>query len=228
MHMSENIRSIRGFGVSADNLIPMQHAGIASRLLRSADCYQQRFIKFDGIGIFHSYAELLHAALLEANPEVSSFTPQPLSLRVGKRRYIPDCYYVKSGKRYVVELKPRGEFVDEMKLLLEAFFQFEGIKFEVIPNESVLESEQVAISWLRIIRVLLSARFEDTTADEVRLWESFKSSQHQYIDEIISNGNRIDSRKREIALFRLLHKGKLKVNFNEKHLGLDSEVSLCN
>ncbi len=51
--------------IRADSLIPSQQLSIASKILRSSDCYQQRFLKFDGIGVFHSYDEYLHAGLLE-------------------------------------------------------------------------------------------------------------------------------------------------------------------
>jgi len=227
MHMI-NIKCVDTYRGTSNTLLPIQQVGTASKLLRSADCYQQRFIKFDGVGIFHSYAELLHAALLESNPAVTSFTPQPFFLRIGRRRYIPDCYYVLDGKRYVVELKPRGEFADEMKLPLEAFFDYENIKFKVISNDSVLEHELIAQNWLRIIRVLINARHEDTQVEEIRLWESFLITPKAYLDDIISFSNRFSSRSREIALFRLIHKGKLTINFNDRDIGINTEVSLCN
>lgn len=44
---------------------------------KKSDCYRQKFLKFDSIGTFHSLPELLHAALLEADTGVTSFTPQP-------------------------------------------------------------------------------------------------------------------------------------------------------
>ncbi len=221
----ERIKSIHG--VSSDNFLPTQQIKSASKILRSADCYQQRFIKFPDVGIFHSYAELLHAALLEADPEASNFIPQPLSLSIGRRKYVPDCYYVKSGRRYVVELKPRGEFDDNLRIPLESFFDYQEIKFEVISNESVLENEPLALNWLRIIRILISARLEDTQTEEIKLWDSFLANPKQYLDDIISVGNRLGDRAREIALFRLVHRGKLTINFNGKDMGLDTEVSSC-
>lgn len=225
MWRTEHIKTI--LRVSSDNFLPTQQIKSASKILRSADCYQQRFIKFPDVGIFHSYAELLHAALLEADPEVSTFIPQPLSLSIGRRKYVPDCYYVKSGRRYVVELKPSGEFDDNLRIPLESFFDYQDIKFEVISNESVLEDEHRALNWLRIIRILISAQLEDTQTEEIKLWESFLTTPKQYLDDVISVGNRFGGRAKEIALLRLIHQGKLTINFNGKDMGLDTEVSSC-
>ena len=57
--------------VTSDSLVMQQQVKSASRILRSADTYQQKFIKFPYIGIFHSYSELLHAAILESDPNVN-------------------------------------------------------------------------------------------------------------------------------------------------------------
>jgi len=214
--------------VRSDTLVPEQRSKVASKILRSADCYQQKFIKFDDIGIFHSYSELLHAALLEADSSVSTFTPQPYSLQVGKRRYIPDCYYLKSGKRFVVELKPRGEFNNALKIPLEDYFNRENINFIVVSNESVLDKEIIALNWLKIIRTLISAQDEDTTVEEYRIWDCFLLNPKQSVGDIISSGNRIYNREKEIALFRLIHKGKLSIHFNDLDLSYQSEVKLCN
>lgn len=225
MYELENIKRVQS--VTSDTLFPVQQVRYASKILRSADCYQQRFIKFAGIGIFHSYSEFLHASLLEADPDISTFTPQPLSLLIKGRRYVPDCYYVKSGKRYVVELKPLGEFNEELQIPLESFFDYHNIKFEVISNESILENEVLALNWLHIIRTLISAGLEDTEAEEIRLWEEFLLENHKTIGDIISIGNRINGRAREISLFRLIHRGKLKIDFSDREIRLDTEVFLC-
>ena len=221
------LKNIKSNNVSSNSLLPIQQTSFASKILRSADSYQQRFIKFSDIGIFHSYSEFLHASILESDREISTFTPQPLSLLIkGRRRYVPDCYYVKSGKRYVIELKPLGEFDEELKIPLELFFDYHDIKFEVISNESVLEKEVFALNWLHIVRTLINAKLEDTEAEEVRLWEKFLMEPQKTIGDIVSIGNRIDGRAREIALFRLVHRGKLKIDFDNREIGLDTEVSL--
>ena len=221
------LKNIKSTNVSSNSLLPIQQTSFASKILRSADSYQQRFIKFSDIGIFHSYSELLHASILESDPEISTFTPQPFSLLIkGRRRYVPDCYFVKSGKRYVVELKPLGQFDEELKIPLELFFDYNDIKFQVISNESVLEREVFALNWLNIVRTLINAKLEDTEAEEVRLWEKFLMEPQKTIGDIVSIGNRIDGRAREIAMFRLVHRGKLKIDFDNREIGLDTEVSL--
>ena len=133
------------------NLKPKQQFKTAMKLKVAADVYFQKFKKFPRVGIFHSYAELLFAALLEADPEVSDFTPQPMQVRVKGKRYIPDFHYIKNNKSFIAELKPRGEFNEEKKLICEEIFSLQDMQFEVIPNEYALKHEIKAINWLQVI-----------------------------------------------------------------------------
>lgn len=214
--------------VVGDIDVPIQQTRIAKKILRSADTYQQSFIKFTKeIGIFHCYQELLHAALLESDPEVTSFTPQPYSLYVGQRRYIPDCFYVKSGKKYVVEIKPRGEFKDELKIPLEEYFSFHNISFKVISNEDILKQENKALNWLQIIRTLKSSELEDTVKAEYKIYDDVITYDEQTLGDILITGDRINYREREIALFRLLHRGMLKIDYKNKDINYETKVKLC-
>ncbi len=212
--------------VKTESFIPHQQES-AKKLLRSADCYQQKFIKFPHIGIFHSYAEFIHAALLESDPEVSMFVPQPFLLHIGNRRYIPDCYFVKSGQRIVLELKPRGDFKDELRIPLQAFFEQEQMIFGVVSNENVLEQEILALNWLKIIRVLISAKKEDTSHEEFNLLNRLFEIQELELGDIVFVGDRIGQRKTEIALFRLAHKGKIKLDITDSQLGYSTKATLC-
>ena len=124
--------------VVADSLVAQQQSKSALKLLRSADCYLQRFIKFPGTGIFHS-------AILESSPSVTSFVPQALSLRVGNRRYVPDSYVLEDGKRIIVEIKPGGKFKDELKVPLVEFFSFHNMTFKVLSNEEILANETLGL-----------------------------------------------------------------------------------
>lgn len=211
--------------VKAKNLIPHQQES-AKNILRSADCYQQKFIKFPHIGIFHSYAELLHAALLEANSEVSAFVPQPFLLYVGNRRYPPDCYYTEQGLRIVVEIKPRGELKDELLIPVKKFFEHEGIIFKVISNEEIFSQEILAVNWLKIIRTLVSAANETTYKEEISLLNRLFEYQEIDVGDIVFIGDRIGQRKTEIALFRLAHKGKIKLDLSNSMLSFATKVSL--
>lgn len=213
-------------GVRTDSLLPEQQES-ARKLLRSADCYQQRFIKFPHIGIFHSYAEFLHAALIESDSSIPTFVPQPFLFYIGNRRYTPDCYYVKEGLRHVIELKPRGEMKDELRIPLEHYFERENMKFEVISNESIFEKETLALSWLKIIRTLLCAKSEDTQREENILLDRLFEAEKLQVGEIIYIGDRIGQRKHEIALFRLAHKGKVKLDLAEDSINFSTKVTLC-
>lgn len=210
-----------------NTFIPVQQEQIARNLLRSADCYQQRFIKFDGVGIYHSYAEYIHAAILESDISISAFVPQPYKLMIGRRRYVPDCYFVKHGKRYVVEIKPRGAFNSELKVPLTKFFERKGISFETISNESILENEVLGLNWIQITQTLLSSRFEDTGYQEQEIWENLHAGKSLSVGDIVNAGHRIGCRLNEIALFRLAHSGRIHLSLSETEINYDTEVSLC-
>jgi len=143
--------------VKIDNVIPFQQPA-ARKILRSADCYQQKFIKFPKTAITHSYSELLHLGLLESDTKVSSFVPQPFQFRVGKRRYIPDCFYVREGKKYVAELKPEGTEFDHIEVPVSKFLEKHGMTFLMITNESVIKESTLANNWLYIVRVLCTSQ----------------------------------------------------------------------
>lgn len=209
-----------------DSLIASQQRS-ARKLLRSADCYQQKFIKFPQVGIFHSYAELLHAALLEADKEVESFVPQPFLFRIGKKRYPPDCYFIKNGKRFIAELKPLGKLSDETKIPMEEFCRRENMTFLVLSNESVMEQEQLALNWLKIIRTLNSALDIPTFDQEQLLMDRLFHEGECELGDIVFKGDRLDQKQYEIALFRLAHKGCLTLDLEQKYLSYSTKVSLC-
>lgn len=208
-------------------LIPRQQWQSAKKILRSADCYVQKFIKFDGTAICHSLAEYLHLAILESDPNVTAFVPQPFNLFVGRKRYIPDVFVTKGGRKFVYELKPKASFDEKMRLPLVEFFKFHGIEFEVISNESVIENEVLARNWIRIVQTLLSSEDEDTTNDEITISERLCFECTLRIGDIIDLGDRIGSRHSEIALFRLAHSGRVQLNLSKDKMSLSTKVLAC-
>lgn len=190
----------------------------------STDLYLQRFIKYPRIAECHSYSELLYLALLEFDPSVSSFTPQPKQLKIGGRRYVPDCFFVRGGERFYVELKPRGEFKESLHKPLIEYARRQNSKFEVISNESVLEHEQAAKNSLLILRVLLSSVDEDTDAAEEELLSLLLSNISLRVAEIIDHDDRIGNRHKEIALYRLVHKGLISIEIDQEPIGYQTVV----
>lgn len=221
--MSRALSHTNGPRVRIDALVPVQHR--ADRSFRiAADVRLQMMLKHPYVSEFHSHAEYLYAGLLEGSPTVTSYVPQPFSLRVGKRRYKPDFYVVDGDQRRVIELKPGGELDPALWGPLEVFFASQGLQFEVISNESVIARIVEAQNWLEIVRALYLNRDLDTLAAESQLLERFEVESPMSIGDIVDPGDRDSTLEQEIALLRLLHAGKLTANLDDAPLDYSTKV----
>lgn len=208
--------------IKAKTLIPFEHA-TSLKLLKAADTYQQIFIKYPKCGIFHSYAELLHAAILESDPNVEAFIPQPFHFRVGSTPYIPDCYLVKNGHRIVRELRSNGTFPDDWKEALQEFLNQHKINFEVINNDEIYAKEIEALNWLQITQTLVSARGQDTSKLENDVRSEIASAGSLTLIEIISETDDFLQFSKLLTLYRLLHKGQVTANLSVDPLHYSTE-----
>lgn len=206
--------------------VPVQQR-TSLKLTKSTDYYEQRCVKYPDRACFHCYAEFIHALLLEADPTVSSFVPQPYQMVVNRKRYIPDVYLVRNGRIEVLELKPRGEFEPKMEAPLRAFFFQYDMNFAVLANESVLEQERLALNWLPIVQVLAQAHYQglDTAAQEQRLFDAARAETTVTVGELLGEGLRSERYWSELALYRLLHRHDLDTDLSQSPLDYDSEVT---
>lgn len=214
------------YSVNTADMVPRQHK-TSIGIKRSTDCYQRYMLKFNELAVFHSRAELYHAVLLEADPLVSNYVPQPFNLRLGSGQYVPDCFFIREGKRFVRELRPKAKY-DERKLnSLKAYFERFNMTFEVISNESILCQERLAENWITIISHLYSTQSLTTDSQEIDLLSRFGHSITMCLSDILDPGNRLKYALEETALFRLLHRGLIKATLTESVLDYDTEFSLC-
>lgn len=210
--------------VRIDALVPVQHR--ANRQFRiAADVRIQAMLKPPRVSEFHCLAEHLYAGLLEGTPSVTSYVPQPFALRVGKRRYTPDFYVVDGDRRRVVELKPRGEFAEALSAPLAAFFAGQGMRFEVISNDTVFARRVEAQNWLEIVRALYLSRDLDTLAAEASLLARLAAGPLTFAD-VVDPGDREATLAEEIGLLRLLHQGRLSAALCDEPLDYSTRVSL--
>ncbi|MBI2379535.1 MAG: hypothetical protein HYV16_02095 [Gammaproteobacteria bacterium] len=194
--------------VRAESLVPVQQP-TPVRLLQRVDAYLIHGLKFPAIAYCHSYSELLHLALLEGDPQVLSYVPHPFRLQLGKAFYIPDVYVVRAGQRLVYELKPRGEFEAAWLRRLTAFFAFHGMQFVVLANEEVEAQETVALNYLTALQTVVSAQDADTLALEEALYSRLELAGPLPLGELITSTQHESSFLSEVALFRLLLRGKI-------------------
>lgn len=195
-----------------------------SRAKRTRDVYWQRFLKYPRLAMFQSRVELLHAALLEGDPAVTEFVPHPFRLRSGKARDIPGCYLVRGGERIAQAIAARGAFPDTLQRSLEEFFAAHGIRFEVVADAAIRSREIEAQNWLYIVRRLLEAPALDTSAREAALLRRMADGRKTTLGALL--GDRGGARRQdEIALFRLLHRGRLRARLASQPLNPATELS---
>ena len=212
--------------VSAQTLTPQQRP-TSKELETAVDFRQQRMLKHPFLSDFHSLAEYLHAGLLEGDPTVTSFVPQPFLLRINGKYYTPDCYFIRKGKQFVVELKPDGKFPDAKKIPLEQFLPQHGMTFLVVSNESILKQQLRATNWLEIVRILYSARMLDTESAEREVLQKINNNSSCQLDSIVDPGDRERTYTHEIALLRLLHRGLIRADLDTQTLDYLTEFYLC-
>lgn len=212
--------------VHASLLIPQQQI-TSIGFQRKCDFYQQCLIKHHGRSDFHSRAEYLHAGLLEGNPNVLCFVPQPFKLTINGCRYTPDCYVVEGSIRKVLELKSKGIFDDAKRKPLEQFFSLKRMQFEVISNESIYEREIEAENWLEIVKTLYRARDWDTQQAEIFVLDFCNQYTECALGDIIDSGDRETSFSKELALLRLMHRGLLHADLSFVPMDYDTGIKLC-
>ena len=197
------------------------------KLRHSADYYAQAMVKYSGIAEYHSYAEYLNGGLMEGDPTIESWVPQPFRFRLGRAFYIPDVYVkYKDGRRVIHELKPRAEFDPDRREQLQQFCAFHDVVFDVIANEWVLARELLAENWLLITRTLVSATAIDTDHLERDIIDRFISVKEGCLGDFVDPGNPEGSFLNAIALFRLCHRGHLLMQLDKAPLDYNTVVTL--
>lgn len=214
--------------IKADSLIPQQRE-TPMGFRTACDFRQQFMIKAPFLCQYHSYAESLYAALLESDPRVASYTPQPFLLTIGRGRYTPDFFVTRHNKpARVIELKAAKSQMSEEKIqALSAFFEQEiGARFKVVQNQAVYEKQVLAENWLRICRRLHLGRFLDTRNLEEQIMTSALTHPGSTLWDLIRPHSAGALFEREIAVLRRVHKGDLKINLTEVAIHFDMEVTL--
>lgn len=210
--------------ISAASLTPCQ-VKTDRNFQIACDFRAVQLLKHADISEFHSLAEYYHALMLEGDPSVSRYVPQPFRLKIGRRRYTPDCYLVRNGNVDVVELRPQAEFDEGRRQALEAFFRLHGMRFIVIPNETILSRRTEAENWQMITQMLICHRDVETTQLESQLLDEVARRGCIQFGDYVSPFDRSSSRIQEIALLRLLHQGKLTANLTEGRFGYNTELT---
>lgn len=208
----------------ADSLLAkQQHTPLGFK--KHTDFYQQVCIKHPYLSDFHSYPEYLYAGLLEGDPSVRYFVPQPFILLLKGKRYIPDVYVERTDRIEVVELKPRGEFEENKRAALTRYFGLKQMTFCVVANETILSRAQEARNWLSIVSCLYRARQLATDTLEDQLYSSLLLRRQGVLSDWVDKGDRAHSALQEIALFRLAHRGLIVLDLAHAPLDYTTKVS---
>lgn len=212
--------------ISANDLIPRQQKTSINFEI-ACDFHQRVMIKHPRLSNFHSNAELLYAGLLEGNHDVISYTPQPFTLYIGRKRYTPDCYVVNNnGPISVKEIKPFDDFDTVPSEALSNFFAQRGMEFALISNEEIYERRVEAINWLEIVKRLVLSEDVYSTKVENEIFSILRDKPKSTLYDFIDLGDRERTAGLELCLFRLLHKGFVNASLTNAPLDLTTEFWL--
>lgn len=212
-----------------DNCLIPQQQPTSLKLTKSADYYEQRFVKYPHRASFHSYAEFIHALLMEAEATVTAFVPQPFRLQIGRALYTPDAHITYRSGAVVRELKPEGRaLTDGWQEALVDFFQNYGMAFELTSNESVLEHETLALHWLPLIQILAEAQREgvDTEHEESQVLNLVLETRCLIVGDVLAETSRSAGYRQELSLLRLLHQHRIQADLSQRPWDYDTEIRL--
>ncbi|MBU72500.1 hypothetical protein [Spongiibacter sp.] len=214
--------------VTTDSLVPCQQRS-SLRLATNADVYLRRCLKYPGRGVFHSYPEYLHGILLDVDPDVTSFVPQPYTLKIARTSYTPDVYVVRTGQQAVIELKGKRGLDPLIEASARAFFADYGIHFSVVSNNTVLAREREALNWLPLLQVLACADQTglDTQSMTSTLLERCRRFPGTTVEELLSPARRPTQYVEEVALYRLLVTHQLSADLVSAPLNYSSVLTAC-
>lgn len=196
------------------------------KIRKRANCYQRKFSKASHERMtYHSLEECYQAALLEIDPSVKSFTPQPKQYGTFGNRYIPDFYYItRTGEEFVLELKPNGVLAENYRRPMERIAEREGFTFLVVDKADVKKEEILAVNSMHIANVLNPVGYLDTRYIEEELQRKLLAEGSFKFDDVVFAENRVGRQHYEIALFKLLCRGKLQMELKTKRISFDSIV----
>lgn len=214
--------------VTTDSLVPAQQR-TSLRLATNADVYLRCCLKYPGRGVFHSYPEYLHGILLDVDPEVTSFVPQPYTLKIARTSYTPDVYVVRAGQQEVIELKGQRGLDPVIEASARAFFADYAIHFSVLSNNTVLAREQEALNWLPLLQVVICAEQNglDTETTASTLLTRCRRFPGTTVAELLSPARRPTQYVEEVALYRLLVTHQLSADVVSAPLNYSSVLIAC-
>lgn len=193
------------------------------------DCYITRLIKFPNENaVAHSVYEYLLWGILEGDDTVRYMVPQSHLFYIGNRRYTPDLYFEREGRRYIVEVKSEEGFkeFEEKSYYITEYLRPTNFKFIHITNESIAERETFARNWLRIVQTLVTSNYINTE----RACELIVDRLHEKsleVGDIVDMVHRVEESQLEVALYRLAHNGKVKLDLENERLNAATKVELC-
>lgn len=218
--------------VKRDCHLPTQHLANL-RFQVSVNWYEQQFLKHNEVSVFHTPWELYFAVLLEIDPQVSSFVPQPFCFHIGRQRYIPDFYLERTGHIQIVEVKTDKEIDEDGNWTRKTiagpiadYCAVQGWTFKVIAN-SWLKKQQILVErWLPIIRCLQHHKELITDQQEITLLTQLNAVSHYQLQDVINPMDRKNSLPMEIALYRLALRGQISLDIQHTALSPQSRIML--
>jgi|GEM_PF-5881059 len=213
--------------------VPVQHRSSKKQMV-GTNHYEQWMPKHrQACCVFHSYAELYYAALLEADIHVSRYVPQPCviplqQVRGGHRRksYTPDFYVLfGDGQEVVVELASETTYATKPVEEATEYLARYGVSYRVLKNSEVYQHLQLAHNWLYIARVLVthwSPNFKAAYQAALKQLRNEKSLPLADLETFLAPLPSLCARS---VVFKLLHNGEACARLDQSEMTAETEVT---
>lgn len=180
------------------------------------------------ISRFDSRAELLFAALMEADTRVRRYVPQPFDIPIKQRQkwYRPDFYLARAdGSEHVIEVTTPMRAEKRPIREVTAYLKSYGMQYDLVLTTWIYERLRLAESWLAISQIIHMYRDVDNAPARQAVTRGLKSHGALTTHELIQLESSIPGSMLLAAVCQMLHSGAVQAALEESPFTLYTEIT---
>ncbi len=189
---------------------------------------QQMVKHAECVSEFHSENELLYAGILESDPCVVRYVPQPFEIKIPGRDkpYVPDFYIsYKNGSGIVAEVTTASHSKGRPKEFMQRRLKAERMEYSLVLTETIWDQETLARNWLFIVQLICSGSATDTSAQEKQIRKALQVEQRLSIFQLLDFLQSSPYHCVLTGLARMLHRNELIADFENSPIGLSTWIT---